>query len=319
MGLPPDDVRWDPTFASLVRRAVSRTLSELDAQAPTLAKEVGKWLGSHCDVTRPDEYFTHPQSLPFLALPFWLETSFRCVADLDFQYDLIYASVNGYYYARMLDDVTDGHEISPTVLPALGIFHMNLYTSFSHCFKQEHAFWNFFRSVWSASAEITSIDLRSDEISKSDFMQQSGRKAIGATLPIGAVCYRYERYDLLPNWLGFFDKLARWNQLKDDFLDWGKDLADGRMTWLLCEAGRRKAADESVAGWMGRRGTYWVTHQLEVWMNELIRDARLLSSHDLAEYLRFRSADFAKQAITIKQSVEAWTVCLGALAREAKV
>lgn len=318
IGLPPDDVRWDTTFASLVRRAVFHTLCDLDAQAPSLAKEVRKWLGSHCDLTRPDEYFTHPQSLPFLALPFWLETSFRGVTSLDFQYDLIYASVNGYYFVRMLDDVTDGHEVSPSAVPALGIFHMNLEMAFSRCFDQGHAFWDFFRSVWTASAEITSIDLRAVEISESDFLQRSGRKAIGATLPIGAVCYRYDRCDLLPKWLSFFDKLARWNQMKDDFLDWGRDSAAGRTTWLLCEARQRKLADESTASWMGRQGVYWATQQLEAWMNELIRDAQLLLSPDLVGYLRFRSTDFAEQANTIKQSMEAWTVCLGAMAREAK-
>jgi hypothetical protein len=316
--LPPDRGRWDPTLASVVQSAALRTLSDLDLQAPSLAKEVVKWLGSHCDVARPHEYFTHPQSLPFLALPFWLETSFRGIADLDFQYDLIYASVNGYYFARMLDDVTDGHEVSPTVLPALGIFHMNLQRSFSHCFDWAHAFWDFFRSVWSASAEITSIDLKSHEISEADFMQHSGRKTIGGTLPIGAVCYRYDRCDLLPKWLGFFDKLARWNQMQDDFRDWGKDCSAGRTTWLLCEARRRKAADQSIAGWMGREGVDWATHQLHVWMNELVADAQLLESDQLVKYLHFRSTIFAEQTNTIKRSIEAWAACLESVAREAK-
>ena len=316
--LPLDDGRWNPGFAPLVQSAVFRTLSDLDEQAPSLAKEVVEWLGSHCDVTRPHEYFTHPESLPFLALPFWLETSFRGVVDLEFQYDLIYASVNGYYFVRMLDDATDRHDISPSVLPALGIFHMNLQRSFAQCFDQAHAFWDFFRSVWSASAEITSIDLRSQDISESDFMQQSGRKAVGATLPLGAVCYRYERCDLLPKWLSFFDKLARWNQMKDDFLDWGKDCAAGRATWLLCEARRRKAAAESVASWMGRAGVHWATERLEIWMNELIANAQLLQSHELVEYLHVRSTSLAEQVNVIKRSIEAWTACLESVAGETK-
>jgi hypothetical protein len=315
--LPSDCDQSDPVLRSLVQRAVLRTLSDLDLQARTLAREVLKWLGSHCDITRPEEYFVHPQSLPFLALPFWLETSLRGVVDLDFQYDLIYGSVNGYYFVRMLDDVTDGHDISPGVLPSLGIFHMNLERSFARCFDQKHAFWKFFRSVWTASAEITSIDLRLHDISETDFVELSGRKAIGASLPLGAVCYRYDRCDLLPKWLGFFDKLARWNQMRDDFLDWGSDCIAGRTTWLLCEAGRRKDAAESVAGWMGRAGVHWATKQLQIWMNELSEDAQLLRSHQLVEYLRFRSTNFEEQTNVIKKSIETLTTCIASVAGEA--
>jgi hypothetical protein len=311
--LPFDCDQWDPVFRSLVQRAVLRTLSDLDLHARTLAGEVRKWLGSRCDITRPEEYFTHPQALPFLALPFWLETSLRGVVDLDFQYHLIYASVNGYYFIRMLDDVTDGHDISSSVLPSLGIFHVNLERSFARCFDEKHSFWEFFRSVWSASAEITSIDLRSQDISERDFMEHSGRKAIGARLPLGAVCYRYGRCDSLPRWLSFFDKLARWNQMRDDFLDWGSDCTAGRTTWLLCEARRGKDAAESVAGWMGRAGVHWATKQLETWMSELIADAQLLRSQQLVEYLRFRSTSFEEQANVIKQSIAAWTTCLASV------
>jgi hypothetical protein len=101
--------------------------------------------------------------------------------------------------------------------------------------------------------------------------------------------------------------------MKDDLLDWGRDSAAGRSTWLLCEARRRKAADESVAGWMGRRGIDWAAQQLYAWMNELLEDAQLLSSLELVEYLEFRSTNLAEQMNLLNKSIRAWTTCLGSM------
>jgi hypothetical protein len=46
------------------------------------------------------------------------------------------------------------------------------------------------------------------------------RKVVGASIPIAAVCHRYDRSELLAPWSAFVELLGRWHQMLNDPAVW---------------------------------------------------------------------------------------------------
>ena len=55
------------------------------------------------------------------------------------------------------------------------------------------------------------------------FEQIAGQKTCAARIPIAAVCYRYDRTDVLPAWSRFLERYGWWSQMLNDTFDWLKD------------------------------------------------------------------------------------------------
>ncbi len=134
-------------------------------------------------------------------------------------------------------------------------------------------------------ADATVRDAKLRELTESDFIAVAARKSGGMKIPLAAVCYRYERLDLLERWFAFYDLLARRQQLLNDLLDWNTDLAAGVATWVLAEAERRRAQGESISAWMIRAGFEWAAGLLQDWMQEMRLRAEDLQSPGLSRYL----------------------------------
>ena len=234
----------------------------------------------------PATYFTHPQAVPILLLPWWLEATIRGTPSRAFQRDVVYSTVNGYYLVRMVDDLMDGDAPPPApVLPALSHFQIEFSHPLVRYFPYGHPFWDSFSDSWFAGAEAASVDAGSESIDRARFVDVSAKKIAAAKVPLAAVGHRYDRTDLLQPWDGFVDRFGAWHQMFNDIVGWHRDLEAGRTTYFLCQAASRKASSESIAEWVISEGLAWGRTELEAWMDELELAARGLGCPPLSAYL----------------------------------
>src|SRR5262245_53193657 len=93
----------------MLSSSIARMLSTLRATSPFLAERTEVWTKRLSQTDKPEDYFKHPLAFPALLFPWWVECAFSNAPDMPFQTDLMYSSVNGYYFIRMIDNVVDGH------------------------------------------------------------------------------------------------------------------------------------------------------------------------------------------------------------------
>ena len=296
---------FDPQLRKLLSRAVARAGSEMARDAPDMAAEVCLWMKALAGTGPAEEYFQEGRATIFL-LPWFLEKSLRPAPDPEFQSGLVYSSVNAYYYVRLIDNLQDGQygkdrQDVPELrlLPALGFFHAQFQSPYQRYFPSDSPFWKFFHSTWVSMAEATFKDATTPNFSAAEFTAFAARKSAGVKIPLAAVCFRYDRTDLLDRWCSFYDRLACWNQMLNDLLGWQKDSSGGISTFLLSEARRSKRSRESETGWMVRRGFAWACGLLRSWMQELQTLASALHSSDLEAYLRYREREITNWQKTL--------------------
>jgi len=298
-------------FQETAEVAAQRAVADLSSSPSILAKHTLRWMGTRFDVLRAAEYFTQLQSLPLLAMPWWLEESIRGTVDPGFQADLMYSTINFYYFTRILDDAMDGHAIEPAVLPAMHFFHSRFVRPYFRYFGLESQFWGHFDRLPAMTVEAAAAESTLHEFSAEEFLTISARKAAGGVLPLAAVCVRYDRTDLLGQWESMFGMFCRWHQMRDDFLDWNEDAKAGSASWLLTEAKQRAHAGESVAAWMGREGLAWVRSIMKAWMDETVAAAAGLHCEKLMTYLGQRDEEFTRLIDRTIHVAEAFRGLLG--------
>jgi hypothetical protein len=284
---------WSPEFVQIAEQAVGRSLDAWASGSPSLAAHVSTWIARFSDLVEPARYFTQAYSLPVLAFPWWLEKRIRGQADVEFQADLMFSTVSGYYFTRMLDDIMDGHEVPPAAVPALYSFSKQLVEPYYKYFPAPHSFWREFDRLLMRTVEAASAEVTLQQIDESAFLAVSARKPTAALIPVAAVCFRCERADLLQLWSDFFTLYSRWHQMNDDLVDWRVDHQSGNHTWLLCEAERRRAHDEPVSLWMGREGYEWTRGLMNSWMDDMMAAAHALDTPELTLYLEMRKRAFS--------------------------
>jgi hypothetical protein len=287
---------YNSDLSRLIIQAISRLNFEMEQTAPAMAQQVLPWLKQLAGQAQPDDYFKHPLAFPALLLPWWAEQSLVKQPDLAFQADLAYSTINGYYYIRLIDNLMDGHAtIELELLPALNFFHTQFQTAYQPYFISGHPFWNFFQAVWFRSGEAAMQDANLTDIDETLFSQIAAQKVCAAKIPLAAVCYRYERPDLIDPWSRFVDLLGCWHQMHNDLFDWSRDEARQTCTYFLSEARRRRNPDEPVAGWVARAGFTWAIGKLQGWLVELKKQAGALDNLHLLDYLASREAMLLKQ------------------------
>lgn len=293
------DVMADPYPAELrefVRRAVRRSQRRLRGKAPTLAEHTLKWQRKLAGGAEPEAYFLHPAAFPMVLMPWWLESTIRGTPAPAFQRDLVYSSVSGYYSVRMIDDLMDGERpVAAAMLPILTFFLAEFEQTYYRYFPHGHTFWEACRSATLASAEMASRDAGLTEIDRAHFLEISAQKIAGVRVPIAAVCYRYQRADLVVPWFRLVAVFGRWHQMLNDIRGWSRDLDGGRRTYFLSQASASVGPGGSIAEWVIGDGLAWGASQLDDWMVELLELAQDLGSPPLTVYLEERGAMLARE------------------------
>src|ERR1700685_2401201 len=95
---------YDPLLRNLIRSGCARIQSELSRSAPTLATQVSRWMTSRSPTSDAPEYFMRPRIFPMLLLPCWMAEIGGRMPDRKFQSDVVFSTLNGYYYIRLLDN-----------------------------------------------------------------------------------------------------------------------------------------------------------------------------------------------------------------------
>lgn len=290
---------YTQTIRQLIDQAVERMLSDIRQEAPHIAEQTERWVKRLAGTERPGDYFQHPLAFPMLLLPWWMEQTLRPAPDLDFQADLIYSSINGYYYIRMIDNVMDGHStVERQLLPVSGLFHMHFHGVYHTYFAHGHPFWRLFRSICLQSAENAVRDAGLSQIDLPTFQEVAGKKVVGGKIPLAAISYRYDALYLFDRWQAFYDKLGCWHQMYNDLFGWLKDLRNQTPSYFLSEAERRKAPEQSPAEWVIHEGFSWGIEVLNRWLGDLRYLAAELNSPELVAYLHKRQTLLQEQSVT---------------------
>lgn len=289
---------------TIARRTSTRIQTRLATDVPNLAPHVAKWI----QTLSPDgdeDYFLHSEAFPMLLLPWWLEQSVCGRADPAFQRELVYSSMCGYYFTRIVDDVMDNDRPPDSaVLPALIFFHTEFTQPYQLLFVGTDSFWKDFRRFSYEAAETASADARLSTVSEQDFRHTSSRKVAGVKVPLAAVAHHRGHIDALAAWSEMVDRLGRWHQMRNDIAGWIGDLAAGRASYFLSRAqSQAETLQISVPDWVLRYGIDWGAEQLDQSMADLLVAASALDSAPLVTYLERRRQSSAQEWARLKVSL----------------
>lgn len=301
MTVPHADPLNEPELLTLSAQAIARLETELGQHAPYLARAVAAWVRTLAQSPdHPEYYFNRPLGFPTTLLPWWLEKTFHPTPERTFQAEVLYSTINGYYFIRLIDNVMDGQAAGDrALLPALGFFHAKFQAVYHHHFAPEHPLWQVFNRYWFGSADMAAHDAEATDITLEHFQRISGLKVCAGKIPLAAVCYRYDKPELIEPWARFFDRYGQWHQMWNDLFDWSKDLRFETRTYFLAEAARRKQPAESVAQWVICEGFEWGATLLATWLTDLRALAVPLNSPDIDQYLTVREALLQQDLATL--------------------
>jgi len=243
------------TVPQLIRYSVDRLREDLETMESASAVFWAR--AEQLGQGDPEYLFLNPFSTPVFMFPLWVERSLSETQDVDFQYELAYASTAMYFYVRILDDAMDGHVESGALLPLLTSLSAYFNRALRNLFPASDPFWTYFYRVIDLSTEGMVADFSATQITSEDFIQLAGQKSYCVMIPIAAVLCRYQRCDQFERWSELWHAFSAWNQMRDDLRDWCLDSKNGLCTYLLSEAQRLKRKDESVEQWMVRDGYRW--------------------------------------------------------------
>ncbi len=282
---------------------VGRVTRRLDQDLPLAAADLQSWIKSLAGSEEPADYFLHPVAFPLMLLPWWLERQLKEKSDPEFQSDLIFSNASLYYYIRLVDNVMDGHAtVEPKLLPAAGYCVDQFQSIYHGYFETGHPFWDFFRRTWAEFCDVTIADGHLTEIDRQTFETLVGHKVCAAKISMAAVCFRYDKLDLLPLWDEWINIFGCWHLFREDLFDWQQDLNLGAVTYFLSEARRRKRAGEPDVSWMAREGLDWGFKQLNGWMGKLRQ--MTFASQEVATYLDFREKELFERRGTLRPALE---------------
>jgi hypothetical protein len=294
----------DSQLRKIVNDACARIQVELTRRAPFLGEQVYGWMSHLSPTGKAPEYFLQPRSFPLLRLLWWAAKSFTAEPDCEFLADVVYSTVNGYYYIRLLDNLMDGHgTVELKILPATAFFHTEFQAMYHKYFDAAHPFWEVFRSAWFSASEAVTREVNLHRIHQAEFERVIVAKLAGARIPLAAVGFHHGAGERLRCWEEFTLALARWSQMEDDLFDWHHDLRHGKTSYFLTEASRHKGF-ESVDAWVVREGFQQGMETLQRELSALRRLVPSLHSPDVVSYLDSRETILESQKVRIGEAFE---------------
>jgi hypothetical protein len=293
---------FDDELRKLASDACARIEAELNRRAPFLGQRISNWMAHLSPTGKAPEYFLQSRSFPLLHLPWWAAKSFAAEPDLTFLADVIYSTINGYYFIRLLDNLMDDHgTIESNILPGTAFFHTEFQAVYQKYFEASHPFWEIFRSAWFSASDAVTREVHLDSIDDARFEQVTVAKLAAARIPVAAVAFRYNAGHRLRHWEEFTLALARFAQMEDDLSDWYDDLHNRKTSRFLTKASRQKDFD-SIEAWVICEGFQQEMENLERELPALRRVAHCLASPDVVRYLDGRETMFKIQKLKVGEA-----------------
>lgn len=299
----------DTQLRQILQRAADRFYADLNAALPRTAPLIAARLKRVPAGPRTVEVCLAVQSFPAFSMPWWITPLEARGTDLQFQEDLCYSTLNGYYFVRLIDNVQDGDGPADLrqLLPAGGYFHAQFQSPYQRWFPADHPFWATFQAAWNEQAEAASVEAELTDIDLGAFLAVSALKFGAAKGPLAAAAYRYGRQAELPAWFAFVDRLGALSQLANDLFDWHHDSVAGINTYIQSEYRRRRSApDETIHRWIMREGFDLGAGQVRDWLADLRALALRLGAPDAPVWVERRAA-------LLEQEISSARATLGAL------
>jgi hypothetical protein len=306
-----------PALAEAVGAAQERLELRARSLAPLLGERLTAWMRRLAPQGRAERYFLHPEAFPSLLLPWLMEASLSASAPGAEARDLVYSTIAGYYFIRLVDNVMDGEATGEVaLLPAAAFLHAEFERPYHAVFAVDNRFWIAFDETWARTAEAAIEDSVASAIDRDSFEAMAARKVLAVRIPMIAVARRLTGTDVPPEWERVLSCLSLFHQMRNDLFDWQRDDDRGATTYFLCEARRRRAAHEQTVGWLAREGFDWGLGVLDGWLGEAQAVAGRIGSAELQAYLARRRRDLAAAAEEMRPGLAA-VAALAAAARTA--
>ena len=193
----------DAVLEEFVSNAFRRFDANLEAALPRSTPKLREFLRRV--PTRP-EHVVYARGFPHVVLPYWLSPTRRRVADAEFQTDVIYSSISGYYSIRLCDNIAD-NDCPPELrklAPCTLYFDSEAIRPYMKHFPANHEFWSLLDTFLAQQAEASAADGLLDDVDAETFASLSSRKFTGTKIPLAAVRFRYPGLESsFEQWLSF--------------------------------------------------------------------------------------------------------------------
>jgi hypothetical protein len=277
----------DPLLDQLISNALLRFDANLRAALPETAPQLLRFLR---DIpTRPEHAFG-ARAFPHFVLPYWLSPARERIADAEFQTDVIYSTISGYYSIRLCDNIgdNDGPPELRKFAPCAAYFDSEFIRPYMTYFSAKDEFWHLFDRFWAQQAEASAADGLLNDVDEKTFASLSSKKFTATKIPLAAVRSRYlvskSEFD---DWLQFVDYLGRFAQFSNDFFDWRHDSLQGITTYVSSEW-KRRAPDDSIASWFLREGFDWGVDELKSRFETVKREAEVSGNKAVLDWVAAR-------------------------------
>jgi hypothetical protein len=282
---PMPETLFDAELQAILVQSVARLRGELLRFCPLSAATAEAWIMRQNAPDSPEISFRRLKS-HFLLIPRFLELHIRGTTDPVFQRGLVWSSLNAYYFARLLDNVADGQSPADApLLPLAAFFHCNFHAAYTGWFEPANPFWDCFRELWMGMADATVSGSRRTAFAEAELERATVGKIAAVKIPVAAVCFRYGRPDLLGGWFDFYDAFCCAHELLDDVIDCFSDLAAGRPSFLLSQAGRDKLPGETIESYLIRAGLGRGYAAISAWLAEAQKRSERLESDLLVSFI----------------------------------
>jgi hypothetical protein len=301
----------DPVLQDIVSNAFRRFDANLNTALPKSAGKLRERL--HRVPTRPEHLFL-PRSFP-LVLSYWLSPSGKRNVDTEFQTDVIYSSINGYYSIRLCDNIADNdgavdlRKLASCVL----YFDNEAIRPYMNYFSHHEEFWKSLDEFLGQQADMSAADGLLDDVDAETFASVSSKKFTGSKIPLSALRYRYHRsHAEFEQWSQFVDCLGAFAQLNSDFFDWHHDSLHGIPTLVSSEA-KRRGSGESLASWFLREGFDWGAAELRSRLNDVTLRAEALKNEAVVNWVIARGQTLESDIGKLRSGLKVLNILGGVL------
>jgi hypothetical protein len=271
---------------------------------PSLEASVTEWMHGFSRGRPFAEYFTPEWGFPLFQLPGILERRLTKHPDESFRQDLVYSTVSGYLFVRLIDDIMDKESRAALpLLPLSAFFHHEFELPYHRHFPHDHPFWSMFESSWYECQSNTVLTASFDEIDADRFEAIAAQRTLAAQIPLLALGCRYDEPDQAREFCRVVVDFGCFVQMADDLFDWPQDARAGISSYLISEYHRKRGAEEALVRWCAREGVEWATGVCLRWLQALEARALALASTELEALVRRRRTVFLERVGPLSQGL----------------